>query len=144
MLGRAETLLATAWVGSLWTVGYLVAPLLFHHLPDRALAGTIAGQLFQGQAWLALVCALLVIGITRGCARKVAWQVWAMLVCTGLGYFALHPFMAELRAQGLLNPEVQWKFAALHAASSGVYLIQSVAGASWILDRARAVPSVGN
>lgn len=50
-------LVATLWVGSLWTVGYLVAPTLFATLSDRALAGTIAGSVFRVEAWLSLACA---------------------------------------------------------------------------------------
>jgi hypothetical protein len=134
-LNRAALLLKTAWVGSLWTIGYLVAPLLFHYLPDRNLAGTIAGQMFQGQAWLSLICAALLIVFARLQRHAIAWQIWGMLICTGLGYFALHPFMAELRAQGLMNSDVQWKFGALHGLASGLYLIQSILGAIWILDR---------
>ena len=34
-----EQLLTVVWLGSLWTVGYLVAPVLFATLPERALAG---------------------------------------------------------------------------------------------------------
>lgn len=132
---RAALLLSTAWVGSLWTIGYLVAPLLFYNLTDRTLAGTIAGELFQAQAWLSVVCASLLIGMALYRRQPIAWHIWGMLICTLLGYFALHPFMADLRAQGLANPDVKWRFGALHGLSSGLYLIQSVLGAVWILDR---------
>ncbi|HEX7634207.1 MAG TPA: DUF4149 domain-containing protein, partial [Noviherbaspirillum sp.] len=51
---RARLLIATLWVGSLWTVGYLVAPTLFATLSDRALAGMIAGSIFRLEAWLSV------------------------------------------------------------------------------------------
>ena len=51
------TVALTLWVGSLWTVGGLVAPLLFAQLADRNLAGNIAGILFTGQTWLGVACA---------------------------------------------------------------------------------------
>ncbi|MGH8809748.1 MAG: DUF4149 domain-containing protein, partial [Noviherbaspirillum sp.] len=47
LVARARLLIATLWVGSLWAVGYLVAPTLFATLPDSVLAGTIAGRLFR-------------------------------------------------------------------------------------------------
>ncbi|NDC10758.1 MAG: DUF4149 domain-containing protein, partial [Oxalobacteraceae bacterium] len=100
-LGR--TLLVTLWAGSLWTVGYLAAPLLFASLPDRTLAGTIAGTLFRAEAWLSLACGILLLAIFRAdtnlpsrttCLRIVI----GMLLCVVIGYFGLHPFMAEIRA----------------------------------------------
>jgi hypothetical protein len=57
MLPRARILIATFWVGMLWTVGFVVAPTLFSTLSDRALAGTIAGGLFHMVAWLSLFSA---------------------------------------------------------------------------------------
>ncbi|MCE2832533.1 MAG: DUF4149 domain-containing protein, partial [Oxalobacteraceae bacterium] len=51
ILPGVRVLLVTFWVGSLWTVGYLAAPTLFATLPDRALAGSIAGSLFRVEAW---------------------------------------------------------------------------------------------
>jgi len=32
----------TLWVGGLWAVGYLAAPMLFYNLSDRMLAGMVA------------------------------------------------------------------------------------------------------
>ncbi|MCH2219440.1 MAG: DUF4149 domain-containing protein [Dechloromonas sp.] len=31
------------WVGGLWAIGYIVAPVLFSSLGDRQLAGMVAG-----------------------------------------------------------------------------------------------------
>jgi hypothetical protein len=47
-LSSTQLLLAAAWTGALWTVGALVAPGLFAALPDRVLAGTLAGALLHG------------------------------------------------------------------------------------------------
>ena len=61
ILPGVRVLLVTFWVGSLWTVGYLAAPTLFATLPDRALAGSIAGSLFRVQAWVSVGCGLLLL-----------------------------------------------------------------------------------
>ncbi|PRC93143.1 DUF4149 domain-containing protein [Solimicrobium silvestre] len=131
---RAQLLITTAWVGSLWTIGYLVAPTLFKTLTDSSLAGTIAGQLFYVEACLSVVCALLLLGIALYQRKRLPKLVLGMLLCTILGYFVLHPFMAELRAAGLTNPDNKWQFGMLHAISSGFYLMQSVLGAMLVLE----------
>ena len=132
---RARLLISTAWVGSAWTVGYLVAPTLFRTLADSTLAGTIAGQLFAVEAWVSLVCGIALLAIAKAQGQKISWRIMTMLLCTIVGYFGLHPFMAELRAAGLTNPDVKWQFGVLHGLSSGIYLLQSILGAMLILDR---------
>ena len=130
---RARLLITTAWVGSLWTVGYLVAPTLFSTLSDTALAGTIAGRLFYVEACFSVVCALLLSAFSLYQYKRLSWLVLGMLFCTLTGYFALHPFMADLRAAGLTNPEIRWQFGMLHGISSGIYLMQSILGAMLVL-----------
>ena len=41
-----QSIAVTLWVGGLWAIGLIVAPLLFHTLSDRSQAGTLAGQFF--------------------------------------------------------------------------------------------------
>ena len=48
---RARLLVAALWAGSLWTIGYVVAPTLFLSLHDNVLAGTIVGFLLRTEAW---------------------------------------------------------------------------------------------
>jgi hypothetical protein len=132
-LNRARLLIVTGWVGSLWTIGYLVAPTLFKTLADTALAGTIAGQLFMVEAWFSIICGLVLIAIALYQRQKLPSLVLGMMLCTILGYFVLHPYMAGLRAQGLTNPDVKWEFGVLHGISSGIYLMQSVLGAMLVL-----------
>mgnify|MGYP003498814527 CR=1 FL=1 len=57
LMPRLRLLVATLWAGSLWAVGYLVAPTLSATLADRKLFGTIAGSMFNSQAWLSVGCA---------------------------------------------------------------------------------------
>ena len=63
LIPRLHVLLVTFWVGSLWTVGYVVAPLLFATLTDRAQAGTLAGLFFKSEAWISLICGALLLAI---------------------------------------------------------------------------------
>lgn len=142
-LRLARTLLVTLWAGSLWTVGYLAAPLLFATLPDRTLAGTIAGSLFRAEAWLSLACGMLLLAIFRSdttlqsraiCIRIVI----GMLICVVVGYFGLQPFMAEIRAAaaqagGVMDDAMRMRFGVLHGLASLIYLLQSVAAIVLVL-----------
>lgn len=53
---RLARLLAAVWWVSLGTVGFLVVPLLFRHLPSPAMAGAMAAKLFAAQTWVSLAC----------------------------------------------------------------------------------------
>lgn len=140
---RARLLITTAWVGSAWTIGYLVAPTLFKTLADSTLAGTIAGQLFSVEAWVSLICGGVLLAIGKVQGQKLSWRIMTMLLCTIIGYFGLHPLMAQLRIAGLTNPDVKWQFGLLHGLSSGIYLLQSILGAMLVLDRLEPKPSEG-
>ena len=49
MPARLPAFIAALWWGSLSTVGFLVVPLLFVHLPTPAMAGAMAARLFAAQ-----------------------------------------------------------------------------------------------
>jgi uncharacterized membrane protein len=54
---RNIALLATAlWWGSLSTIGFVVVPLLFSHMPTKLMAGQMAAQLFHYQAFVSWAC----------------------------------------------------------------------------------------
>ncbi len=65
MLNRVRLLVATLWAGSLWTIGFIVAPTLFGTLSDRVLAGNIAGSMFRAEAWLSIACALVLLALLQ-------------------------------------------------------------------------------
>ncbi len=141
---RARLLIATLWVGSLWTIGYLVAPTLFSMLSDRVLAGTIAGKLFQIEAWLSVLSGITLMVLisfssdqNRNASKRLIWLVVAMLACTLIGYFSVHPFMAALREAagpgGVMDSGARTQFGILHGVSSAFYLIQSLLGVVLIL-----------
>jgi len=57
--------LAALWWGSLTTVGFLVVPLLFVHLPTPAMAGAMAAKLFSAQTAVSVVCGLILLMFLR-------------------------------------------------------------------------------
>jgi hypothetical protein len=64
-MSRIPVWVAALWWASLSTIGFLVVPMLFLHLPTPALAGGMAARLFAAQTWLSCVCALLLLLFTR-------------------------------------------------------------------------------
>ena len=137
---RVFRLLSAVWVGSLLTIGYAVAPVLFKTL-ERMTAGSVAAQLFRIEAILGVVCGVLLLALSnqqvrRGGSeyRRVRWIVAAMVVCVLVGYFALQPFMNALRVAAMeagtdiANSPYASRFGMLHGVSSLFYLVESVLG----------------
>ncbi|MCA8274325.1 DUF4149 domain-containing protein [Burkholderia sp. AU30280] len=137
---RVFRLLSAVWVGSLLTIGYAVAPVLFKTL-ERMPAGSVAAQLFRIEAILGVVCGVLLLALSnqqvrRGSSdyRRVRWIVAAMVVCVLVGYFALQPFMNALRVAAMdagtdiANSPYASRFGMLHGVSSVFYLVESVLG----------------
>lgn len=152
LISSARLLIATLWCGSLWTIGYLVAPVLFATLSDRMLAGTIAGSLFHIEAWLSIGAALVLFVLDRVApvsdavaAKKRMRLILGMSVCALVGYFALHPFMAALRSGagpgGVMASDARMQFGILHGVSSALYLVQSLLGVALMLTLRGASPA---
>lgn len=127
-------LIAALWAGSLWTVGYLVAPTLFATLPDRVLAGTVAASMFRSQAWLSIACGVLLLVLLR-CGvpdrrRTLLALALVVLLCTLVVHFGLQPMMGALREAagpgGVMASAEKSRFGLLHGISSVIYLVQSV------------------
>ncbi|VVE90747.1 membrane protein [Pandoraea bronchicola] len=142
--------MATVWCGSQWAIGYIVAPTLFAVLESRTVAGTVAGRLFHTQAWLSLVCGVLLVWLATALIartgderaarsyRGLRWLAVAMMVCVLISWFGLQPFMADLRAQAQASgveigqSPLAARFGMLHGISSGIYLLQSLLGIALI------------
>jgi Domain of unknown function (DUF4149) len=78
--------LAALWWGSLTTLGALVVPLLFVHLPSPALAGGMAAKLFTAQTWLGTGCGLLLLLLHRpGQALPATERAQSAMVFVMLG-----------------------------------------------------------
>lgn len=143
------SLSVTAWVGSLWAVGYLAVPVLFHAQPDKQLAGMLAGQMFTGAGYVGIVCGLYLAGYHisqsgRAALRQGAFRaVLAMLLITLLIQFGIQPVMTELKAQALpldvMHSALADRFKMLHGISSIAYLIESLLGAYLVVKSRGAV-----
>jgi len=146
--GALASLLTTAWIGSLWAVGYLAVPVLFYAQPDRQLAGMLAGQMFTLVGYLGMVCGLylLVQRISmsgRASFRQALfWIVAVMLLITMVLQFGIQPVMDGLKLQALpldvMHSTFADRFKMLHGVSSIFYLIQSLLGIFLIVKTQRA------
>lgn len=126
------------WIGGLWAIGYVAAPVLFSSLDDKQLAGMLAGNLFEWMAWIGIAAAgfLLVhrIAIDGGAALKSLffWVVTVMLLLTLAGHFGIQPIMQAMKDQAMPQAVMESvfadRFARWHGISSILYLIQSALG----------------
>jgi len=130
-----ERVLLTLWVGGMWAIGYLAAPILFNVLDDRQQAGAVAGHLFTAMSYIGLACGALLLGsqfYRRTAKASSPWRLWLlimMLVIVALGQFVLQPMMAELKAGGLAEgSSAAARFGRLHGIAAVLFLINSVAG----------------
>ncbi|OJZ19026.1 MAG: hypothetical protein BGP21_13175 [Thiobacillus sp. 65-29] len=135
--GLAGTLLVL-WIGGMWALGYLAAPVLFAALDDKQLAGNLAGRLFDWMAWIGIAAAayLLVYRVARdgGAALKTLffWIVALMLALILVAQFGVQPILQGLKDQAMPQAVMQSVFADRfrhwHGVSSILYLIQSALG----------------
>ena len=104
--GLAGVLLVL-WIGGMWAIGYVAAPVLFASLDDKQLAGNLAGRLFELGAWIGLAAAsyLLLYRLIRdgGSALKTLffWIVALMLGLTAASHFGIAPIMQSLKDQAM-------------------------------------------
>ncbi len=138
-LAEALYLAAIAlWVGGLWAIGYLAAPVLFASLGDRQLAGIVAGKLFALIGWVGLGGAsyllIFLVSHWRGQVfkRAVFWLVILMALMVAASQFGIQPLMAQLKADALprevMESVLRDRFATWHGISSILYLVQSLLG----------------
>ena len=113
----------------------MVAPALFANLEDRALAGSLAGVMFEIIAYTGIVCGtlLLLFNQLRCAGQRVNWRavvLLVMLLSIVVGQFLVAPIIAELRLQGLVESS---QFGQLHGAASVLYLLNSLLGLALIV-----------
>jgi hypothetical protein len=138
-----------AWVGGMWAIGYLAAPVLFASLGDRQLAGIVAGKLFSLVGWIGLGCAAYVAVYLvlrwRGQAfrRGVFWVALAMGGLVAIGHFGVQPLLAQLKADAwprdVMESLLRDRFVAWHGVSSILYLVQSGLGLWLVLASGRGL-----
>ena len=124
---RLPLWLAALWWSSLTTVGFLVVPLLFVHLPTPAMAGQMAARLFTAQTWVSVVCGVVLLMLSRSRTAPSpasAGQIATLFILLGvllalLVEFAVAPRIVareDLRfwhSLGSLMYLVQWLCAAV-------------------------------
>lgn len=126
------------WVGGMWMLGYVVVPALFKLLPDRMLAGRVAGELFTLLAIIGIACALYLLlhqlqQFGRAALQRNTFRITtAMLLFVLIGQFILQPILADLKVQALpldvmLSP-LAGQFKTWHAVSGILFLLQSLLG----------------
>ena len=125
-------------------LGYVVVPTLFQMLPDRQLAGIVAGQLFTSLAYIGIACALYLLvyqlqQFGRAAIRhSIFLIIAAMLLLVLVGQFVLQPILADLKVQALpldvMKSVLASQFRTWHAISGILYLIQSLLGIALVLD----------
>jgi len=124
----------TAWVGSLWAIGYLAVPALFYTQPDKQLAGMLSGVMLTKVNYVGMVCGsyLLIhhIGMFGKTAfrQRLFWVIASMLLITLVLQFGLQPAMAELKTHDISAGVYADQFKMLHGVSSLIYLIACVLG----------------
>lgn len=140
----AESLYAlavTVWVGALWAIGYISAPVLFEYAGDRALAGTLAGHQFAIVAWLGIVCGvyLMIYMLFREGGKALRqpafWLVLVMWLLVLAGHFGISPIVERLRidiARDVVQSVVRSRFATWHGIASVLWLIESVLGVALV------------
>jgi hypothetical protein len=128
LIPALERILLTLWVGSLWVVGFVAAPVLFTELNDRALAGSTAGTLFTVTSYIGLACGALLLVLNGAAHKRINWRalvIIGMLLLVVIGQFVITPMVADLRVQGLTDTP---RFGQLHGVASVLFLVTSVMG----------------
>lgn len=128
----------TLWVGGMWAIGYITAPVLFSSLSDKQLAGNLAGNMFTVMAYVGIACGLyLVIQRLAGFGaaafkQTFFWAALVMLLLTLAAHFGIQPIMESLKQQAMPKAVMESifhdRFARWHGISSIVYLIESLLG----------------
>lgn len=84
-LERTPVLAAALWWGSLSAVGFMVVPMLFANLATPAIAGAMAAKLFAAQTWVSVVCAMVLLLVSRRRAhspvarRTTSMAAWVLV-----------------------------------------------------------------
>lgn len=138
-----QAMAITLWIGGMWAIGFIVAPMLFAWLGDRVLAGALAGKLFTLIAWIGSACAvyLLVFRIARfgaACFKQgFFWVTLLMLALVLAGEFGVHPVVENLRIHALpqqvMGSVLRNRFMTWHGVASALYVVQSLLGVALVV-----------
>lgn len=132
---QTARVLASLWMGSLWTVCGLVAPTLFAVLDDRRLAGDLAGEFFTLATWLGAgfgVALILTLARTADASRRLGFWIAVTALAPVVSEAGLRPFMSVARAAGNMAA-----FGILHTVSAVLFLIACVGALFVVLKLSR-------
>lgn len=129
--------MAALWWASLTTIGFLVVPLLFAHLPTPAMAGSMAAKLFTAQTWVSSTCGVLLLLQTQSnrLSTPVSIAQSAMIfIVSGVLLALLSEFAVAPRIVARENLRL-W-----HSVGSGMYLLQWLCATAtfWKLTRRKS------
>lgn len=140
LIRRVFLLAVGLWLGAILSVGYMVAPVLFTNLPDRLLAGFIAGEMFRITTTITLVVAIILLGLSnwlvnRGYQsyRKIRWFILTILLLAIAGslvqmWLVDLKRLASIEGAAVMQSSYAIPFARLHGVSSILFLLESVVG----------------
>lgn len=131
---RLSIWVAALWWGSLSTLGFLVVPLLFAHLPTPALAGAMAAKLFSAQTWVSVVCGVFLLMTTRSNHALTGGLIDSTAIILIIGGVLMALLVEFAVAPHILmrNNLKIW-----HSLGSGMYLLQWLCALAifWKLNR---------
>lgn len=135
MAHRLSLLVVALWAGALWMTG-LAAYIIFDTLPDRQLAGNLAGKLFTIVSYIGLASAfyLLVYRLfasgTSALKHSFFWLVFLMLLLVLVGQIGIQPLLQNLKTQALPLDVMQSTFASQfkmwHGVAGKVYVAECI------------------
>ncbi|WP_324403564.1 DUF4149 domain-containing protein [Ottowia sp.] len=119
---RLPVLAAALWWGSMSVTGFMAVPLLFLHLPSKALAGGVAAHLFAGQTWVSVACGIVLLLRLRPqhAPTRVSGAAQTTLV------FVLAGLLAALLLQYAVAPRILARvdLRLWHSAGVALYALQ--------------------
>ncbi len=134
-----KNLLTTLWIGGMWVIGVMAAPILFGNV-DKAVAGMLAGKLFHTIGWVGIVAGIYLAiwwiwadGL-RAFRSGRLWLVVGMLACTLVNQFAVFPIIASFKpaVSNVTEGVFGGGLSSWHTISSLIYLVQSVLGVLYV------------
>ncbi|MBC7984727.1 MAG: DUF4149 domain-containing protein [Candidatus Obscuribacterales bacterium] len=136
MKARVVIVVMAAWSGSLWTICALVAPSLFAVLPDRHVAGELAGYFFRAATWLGVAFGAVVLALLWSLPRRRGMLMLAVatMLAPVLSEIVVRPLMSSARAAGEMS-----RFGLLHGVAALLFAAATVT-ALVLLWRVSALP----
>lgn len=141
LLAAVERVLLALWVGGLWVIGFVAAPVLFTYYIG-AVAGDVAGRLFSAMSLVGLACGGLLFLLAVYRARRRAWRDWRvgvlalMLAITAVGEFGVAARMRLVKQATPLHEqrqELRAEFGRLHAMANTLFVINSLLGLALVV-----------